>query len=250
LELGETVLEGSDWKIHPDSDISLQQTKSEALYEFVLDKTIKATSMDKDRKEIEIKAGKVVYGFYTSVSEKLPFFQFLYNEDGYETDEERHITNSPNYYIENTEYAENGYPNFTVNQEDSFLSVTTTYRGKRVVRQSMTQFDPVMERYVNLYKDSKTGDPIYGYIDEQYLSPIAVRNFVVNATDYDSTSGWDTSGTSMLKPKEDEAAADEYEIVQPEMNVRVLPDIFSKDYVYNPDLIYKSFLGIKFKSLN
>lgn len=249
LELGERVLEGSDWQLLPESNVSLQQTKSEALYEFTLkdNLVLTATSMDEDKKVIELKGGSIIYGFYTSVSEKLPFFQFLYCETDPQIDEDRHIINSPNYYIDNIEYEENGYPSFVISEPNSILAVTTAYRGKRVIRQIKTKFDPVMDKYVSIYKDSENNNNlVYGYVDEQYISPTAVRNFVVNGTDYNSTTGWDTSGVEIENlDKEDEKI-----IVQPDLNIRVLPDIFAEDYKYDPDLIYKSFLGIKFNYAN
>lgn len=231
LELGRRVLEESDWQVPDDADVHLQQTKSEALYEFTTNKQIHATSMAQGGGTIDISAGEIIYGFYNCVAERLPYFQFLYCQDAYETDDERHIINSPNYYIDETEYTDNGFPSFTVseiNGEAALLTITTQYRGKRVVRQAKIVYDPIADRYVNVYKDEDDNE-IYGYVDDEIISPSYVRNFVINSTDYDSLTGWAVSAHAE---------------VQPALEMATIPDIF--DTSYNKEVAYTSFLKVNF----
>ena len=239
LELGRKVLEDSDWQIVEDADIHLQQTKSEALYEFVLSESIDANSMKNKNASITIEAGQKIYGFYNCVAEKLSFFQFLYvPNESYEVDEERHITNSPNYYIDNTQYTTNGFPNFTIYQidgQDAILAISTKYRGKRVVRQPKTTFDPIIDKYVSVYKD-KNGKEVYGFMEDEIISPSYVRNFVVNSKDYDSLSGWATSGYKTGK-----------ETVQPKLELATIPDVFKN---YDENIDYVSYLKVNFENVN
>ena len=239
LELGRKVLEDSDWQIAEDADIHLQQTKSEALYEFVLGEQITANSMKDKNTSITIDAGQKIYGFYNCVAEKLSFFQFLYvPNESYEVDEERHIINSPNYYIDNTQYTTNGFPNFTIYKisgQDAILAISTKYRGKRVVRQPKTTFDPIIDKYVSIYKD-KDGKEVYGFMEDEIISPSYVRNFVVNSKDYDSLSGWATSGHKSGE-----------ETVQPKLELATIPDVFKN---YDENIDYVSYLKVNFENVN
>jgi hypothetical protein len=48
VELGRSVLEGSDWQIPEDNNIILRQTKEDPLYEILLTKDIKPLVMIAD----------------------------------------------------------------------------------------------------------------------------------------------------------------------------------------------------------
>ena len=82
VELGRKVLEGSDWQIPEEHDLILRQTKEEPLYEILLAQSLqgfKPMALDKEYEVVsEIAAGLKIYGFYTCVSNKSPYFQFLF----------------------------------------------------------------------------------------------------------------------------------------------------------------------------
>lgn len=228
VELGRKVLEGSDWQIPEDFDITLQQTKEEPLYKIVLTESIIGINMEDNTDLITIESGKEIYGFYTPIAEEIPFFQFLYREDGiYEKDEDRNITNSPNYFIDNVKYNE-GIPSFT-----NAMQVSNEYRGKRLIRKASTAFDRVLDKYVAIYED-ENGLEVRGYIEDEYISPSAVTNYVTNPKDFDSTIGWKEGGEK-----------DENEnVVYPVLEVTTLPDIFN--VVLTDDQVFTSYLKIKF----
>ena len=157
-QLGETVLEGSDWQIDQSVEKTIfKQTKEEPLYKIVLTQDISATNMEDENDSINIAAGQEIYGFYTPISEELPYFQFVYVADGkYEVDEDYVITNSPNYYIDGVTYRD-GIPSFASSKT---MVVSNEYRGARLVRKAITEYDNVIDKYVAVYKDSE-GNKVY-----------------------------------------------------------------------------------------
>ena len=116
--LAEQILEESDWKLGGENDI-ISQTKEEPLYKILITSAITAKDMAGKEADIEIGSGKYIYGFYSVISNEEPYFQFLYREDGdYEIDDDRVITNSINYYLENVTYVD-GKPEFALSMEIS-----------------------------------------------------------------------------------------------------------------------------------
>lgn len=229
-QLGETVLEGSDWQIDESVEKTIfKQTKEEPLYKITLTQDISATNMEDEKDTISIKTGKEIYGFYTPISEELPYFQFVYVADGkYEVDEDYVITNSPNYYIDGVTYRD-GIPSFASNKT---MVVSNEYRGARLVRKAITAYDNVIDKYVAVYEDSE-GNKVYGYVEDEYISPTTVSNYVTNPSDYDSLTGW-TAGTI------DEAAE------VPTLELTTIPDIFETPQAQE----YVSYLDLKLDTPN
>ena len=77
IELGERILEGSDWRLADGESDIIRQTIKEPLYEITLDTTIQGVDM-LTGDIINVAANQVVYGFYNTIMEKEEFFQFLY----------------------------------------------------------------------------------------------------------------------------------------------------------------------------
>lgn len=229
-QLGETVLEGSDWQIDETIEKTVfKQTKEEPLYKIVLTQGINATNMEDENDTIFIAAGQEIYGFYTPISEELPYFQFVYVADGkYEVDEDYVITNSPNYYIDNVTYKD-GIPSFASNKA---MEVSNEYRGARLVRKAITAYDNVIDKYVAVYEDSE-GNKVYGYVEDEYISPTTVSNYVTNSSDYDALTGW-TAGT----------ISDATE--PPALELTTIPDIFETPQAEE----YVSYLDLKLDTPN
>ena len=229
-QLGETVLEGSDWQIDDSAEKTIfKQTKEEPLYKIVLSQDVSATNMEDENDIIFIEKGQEIYGFYTPINEELPYFQFVYVADGkYEVNEDYVISNSPNYYIDDVTYEE-GIPSFTSNEA---MAVSNEYRGSRLVRKAITAYDNVVDKYVAVYEDSE-GNKVYGYVEDEYISPTTVSNYVVNSTDYDALTGW-TAGTTS---KETEP---------PTLELVTIPDIFENPQAEE----YISYLDLKLNASN
>ena len=216
-ELGETVLEGSDWQIDESVEKTVfKQTKEEPLYKITVSREFEATNMENEAEKIIIPTGAIIYGLYTPINEQLPFFQFVYVEDGnYEVNEDYVITNSPNYYIDDVIYVD-GIPDFSIESE---IFVSSDYRGARLVRRALTAYDDIIDKYVGVYEDAE-GKTVYGFSEDEYISPTSVINYVTNATDYDAMTGW-TAGTL-------DGATN-----APLLQVATLPDIFENPQAEN-----------------
>lgn len=186
-ELADSILEESDWK-RKDGD-TIRQYKEEPLYVMTISKAVTARRMldlsdEVGSETLNLAAGTKIFGFYQCVENKSNYFQFLYRADGnYPTNDDRVITNTPNYYIAD---AVDSNGNFIYFSND--YSISENYRGKRLVRSSQTKYDPITDRFVAVYK--KGDQTIYGYQETEYTTSDFLRNYIVNSKDFPSTDGW------------------------------------------------------------
>lgn len=184
--LAERVLDESDWRLGANNAI-ISQTKEEPLYEVKLSQSVTAYDM-KTKEQIDIDEEQTIYAFYNIIANQEPYFQFVYCADGkYEVDDDHVITNSPNYFIENVKYDEEGLPTFA-----SHMNISSTYRGDKLIRQAVTLFDSTIDRYVNVYEKDKT--EYYGYTKSEYITPTAVQTFITQGEGFSSDSGWEVGG--------------------------------------------------------
>lgn len=182
--LAEIVLAESDWKLKKTGKV-LKQTIEEPLYYAEINRPITLVNMEDDADSVSLASGELVYIFYNSIVNKLPYVQLLYAEN-YEIDDDSIITNSPNWYLDNVSYNENDMPDFV-----SSLVISDEYRGRRLVRKAKTKYDATIDKYVNVYLDDSNSE-IYGYSETKYTSPALVRSYITNPNSYDSSVGWST----------------------------------------------------------
>ena len=227
VQLGEKILEGSDWKIKDGSDI-LQQTKNEPLYEIILSREIVGTNMTNSADTVVIPAGKILYAFYSSIVEQSSYFQFLYSPTFYELDDDYVITNSPNYYTI-VSYNPDGIPDITDAQS---IYVSEKYRGRRLVRKVVTKYDSTIDKYVNVYNSN--GKEIYGYTETEYVSPAAVQSYVTNPTSYSSYTGWEVGGVQT-----------DGEVDYPQLDLACIPDPRDVALENFSDTEFKGYLKLK-----
>ena len=202
--LANTILDGSDWKLGEGND-ELTQTKEEPLYEIILGQTIEARNMKKDEEIITIPINSKIYGFYTPIINQDEYFQFLYVNGEYEVDDDYVITNSKNWYLTGTTYNQSGQPSFAKS-----MTISSIYRGDRLVRQAQTIYDATIDKYVYSYKEGQ----YYGYSETEYVSPSIVKNFITQPNSFTSTSGWAVGGVKVSG-----------ETKFPELSLQGLPDI-------------------------
>lgn len=227
VQLGERILEGSDWKIKDGSDI-LQQTKNEPLYEITLSREIVGTNMTNSADTIVIPAGKKIYAFYSSIVEQSSYFQFLYSSTFYELDDDYVITNSPNYYT-TVSYSPDGVPDITDAQS---IYVSEKYRGKRLVRKVVTKYDSTIDKYVNVYNNN--GKEIYGYTETEYVSPAAVQSYITNPNSYSSYTGWEVGGVQTNEGMD-----------YPQLDLACIPDPRDITFENFGDTEFKGYLKLK-----
>lgn len=183
--LAEYILDESDWKLRSSGEI-LKQTIEEPLYYIQLTRDITLGDMEGNNSNITLSSGTFVYAFYNNIVNQERYVQFLYAEE-YEIDDDYIITNSPNWFLEGVTYNTNGIPDFT-----DALTISSEYRGKRLVRKIKTKYDSTIDKYVNVYNKGA----IYGYSETEYLSPATIRSYVTNPNSYDSYTGWEIGCSS------------------------------------------------------
>ena len=188
VDIAKTILEESDWQVDEAACDIIQQRNEEPLYEIATNKEITGYNMNNEEETVTIPSNSIIYGFYSSISEEKPFFQFLYRADGaYAIDDDRVITNSEDWYIDGVVYIDNsGFPSPDFAR---YCSFSDQYRGKRLVRKEKTLYDPKTDKYVSLYADS-TGKDVYGFTVTEYISPTILKNLITNSENFVSTNGW------------------------------------------------------------
>ena len=218
------ILEESDWRIKENND-TLIQTLEEPLYRIKTNQVLSYRDMQDPSGTVKQFTGAVdIYVFYSNISEKSKRVQFLYNPDGYELDDDRIIINSPNYIIEEDTTYKNDIPNWA---ESVYFD--SSVRGKKLVQQALIQFDAKINKYVNLYKKKDEGEKIYyGYTENEYVTPTAIKNYITNGEGFVSQSGWEVGSNGN----------DEY----PDLELYGYPNVLDPNYVPSEDDKFRSFI--------
>ena len=164
-----------------------------------------------------------VLAFYSSCTGKPHRFQFiaLTEDDKIEQNEDNIITTENCQYF--IEYGPDDYtvPNNNYNlilptgwsvrdqgdseTGDKDTTVSYKYRGNRFGYAQQAVYLPKLDRYVNKYTNSAyinadgTDKIIYGYVDNEYVSPVLMTNLISN-TEFKNTSGW--KGVGYGTPKQ------------------------------------------------
>ena len=193
-ELGDKVLEGSDWYVDKVNSDIIKQKNKESLYVCELPSDITATIIDdfaykeniyKKGQEITLAAGTVIYVFYSSFVNKEKPIQFLYHnstsyDDGFVSDEDGFIINSPNYEAEVPDlffdYNANTY-------------ISSVFFGEKIVAKPITKYLSEIDKYCTLYVDEE-GQKYYGYSETEYASIAKIQNLLTNSNEFASASGW------------------------------------------------------------
>jgi hypothetical protein len=170
-------------------------------------------------------SGKTVLAFYSSCTGKPHRFQFIILPDYIEKNEDNVIINKdcqyfieydPEHYtVENEEYGFKLPTGWSVQDQgdvetdDKDTTVSYKYRGNRFGYAQQAVYLPKLDRYVKKYTHDTYGN-IYGYVDNEYVSPIIMTNLISN-TEFKNASGWKgiaygTSTGGSDKPKSEEKA--------------------------------------------
>lgn len=202
-ELVKQVLDGSGWSFDEENSAHIIQKTEEPVYESITNNIVNVTlqSQTGDTNK-NIPSSKQILVFYSSIIDIVDIdfidkeIQFLYSENGYSTDENEMLVNNGDCYIGSFQVKKNGdyvecYQNnslkFRVNTADG---VSLRYRANRLVKTQITEYDSLLERHVNLYTDTQTGNQVYGYQTSYFTDPLAIVNFVVNSSNFKNTEGW------------------------------------------------------------
>ena len=208
-ELGEKILEDTDWSVDSSSEI-IQQEKEEPLYEIYT--TNKFTALNETlNNNISIPSGSKILVFYSikdNIEDGNGYFQFLYSPDGkFQHDYNSQLIIEADCYsaVANFTETSEGVYNVKVGRTKVFsfsfnLGVSSMERGKRLVRAQKSIFDSLTQKYVKFYnlkkdwtvngKTYKKNDLIYGYKDAVYKDAVTINNLLVNYKNFASTEGW------------------------------------------------------------
>ena len=193
-ELAKKVLEGTDWVVDTGSSDHILQTIEEPLYKAFLKKNI--TVKDEKNKDVTIELEKdpqtgmliyvPIYVFYSVVQEKKSYVQFIYNTS-YETESNSQLLKENNCYsIDMKAEGWKGFASTYLNGDPVF---SDDYRGKRLVRKQLQEFNSALNRNCYVYKD-QSNNKVLGYSTVEYKDPTVVLNLISNSKEFVDTNGW------------------------------------------------------------
>ncbi len=180
-ELAKKVLEGTDWVVDTDNSDHILQTIEEPLYRATLTQNLDAK--DKNGTIKTILGGSVIYLFYSVVQEKKSYIQFIYNTS-YETESNSQLLKENNCYS-----VEMDWSVFEGLLDSNMGIVFSDYRGKRLVRKQLQEFNNALNRNCYVYKD-QSNNKVLGYSTVEYKDPTVVLNLISNSKEFVDTNGW------------------------------------------------------------
>lgn len=180
-ELAKKVLEGTDWVVDTDNSDHILQTVEEPLYRATLTQNLNAK--DKNGTIKTILGGSVIYLFYSVVQEKKSYIQFIYNTS-YETESNSQLLKENNCYS-----VEMDWSVFEGLLDSNMGIVFSDYRGKRLVRKQLQEFNNALNRNCYVYKD-QSNNKVLGYSTVEYKDPTVVLNLISNSKEFVDTNGW------------------------------------------------------------
>ena len=199
-ELGERVLEGTDWKL--DTSDIIRQTIEEPVYDLsgIQVKSFVAKNEITDE-DVTIPDGAKILVYYSVFNEKKSYFQFHYVKDGKFLTENNSmlITNGDCLSVDNVTWEENSikYNNQIIITFPQYSQVSNFYRAKRLVKSQLQEFEVLTEQYCYVYntQENGTGEKVYGYIDTKTTDATMVINLLANNgfNGFTGSEGWTTA---------------------------------------------------------
>lgn len=203
-ELVQKVLENTTWRYDTSSDELIQKIK-EAVYKKTTQSSFNAIKQSADGDTtVSIPSGKDILVYYSQISKLLDMknnetrqteCQFLYSADPYKTEYNDMLVVNGECYVVEFNWRRSG-DQFTAsinNQNiitiDLANGVSNEYQAERLVKSQISEYDQLLDRFVNLYKDSDEND-IYGLQTIEYSDPQIVINLIVNPNNFVNTQGW------------------------------------------------------------
>lgn len=204
VELGDSILEGSDWRVNRDDCDLIKQKNVENLFAYTLRSSVRATVMD-DYEFIDnmidehmtkgtvqtIPAGQTIWVCYSSIINEDPTIQFFWRNrtstaDDYVVDEDGVIMNSPNW--------QSARPTIDFNIED--MEASDVYFGNMLVSKQKTVYLQTIDRYCTVWK--RGGQTYYCFQDTEYASVAEIQQMLTNGANFTSTMGWTGVGNTTV----------------------------------------------------
>ena len=209
-QLATAVLDGSDWQYNNALSEQIIQKTEGPVYEVAVSNQISAIKQYPGQSgqlgdsSVTIQQNEKILVFYDSIVDLLDedkpkvTIQFLYSSSGeYITDiNDMLVINGDCCKIEGCESKFNQDSHILkINQNDITLfqidisdGVSENYRAERLVQTIKTEYDPLLDRYVELYK--KNNQDVYKINTTDYINPVNIINLIANPNNFTSTTGW------------------------------------------------------------
>ena len=194
IELGNYILEGTDWRVDAANCDKLIQRNKEMLYSYRIPEgdSITATNILDNNETITLE-DKVIYVFYSCKANNESKTQFLYVESNattydeaqlvYKIDENGFIVNSKNWIVETG----------TVNY--NYLT-SSKYFGEKIVEKQKSKYIPAIGETCTVWE--KNNQKYYCYTETEYSSIAEIQNILVNSADFLSVNGWTVNGNDSI----------------------------------------------------
>lgn len=196
IELGNYILDGSDWRVNEEDSDLIKQKNVENLFAYTLRSSVRATVMDDYDYDHNIThehmskgttqtipAGQTIWVCYSSIvngDDQIQFFwrQRTSTSDDYVVDEDGVILNSPNWQC--------ARPTVAFNIED--MEASDVYFGNMLVSKQKTIYIQAIDRYCTVWK--KGSATYYCFQDTEYASVAEIQQMLTNGSNFTSTMGW------------------------------------------------------------
>ena len=200
-QLVSKVIENTDWQFDSENSDIIYQKLEEAVYGVNTISTFTAKT-EPDLNDIIIPSNSNLLIYYScapaakenALKSKL---QFCYSADRYwkQDDNDMLVLNGTCCEVDvewvvNTDEniataTKDGQELFTIYFNDG---VSKKYRAERYVNSQRSQYNPIVDRYVDVYK--KDGKIIYGYKTTEFDDALSVVNLITNPSGFVNASGW------------------------------------------------------------
>ena len=185
-ELGEKVLQGTDWSINLDECDTLIQTNEEVCYECTLKNPIKnvPSMLDKNK---SFTVSKFYLPYSCVINNENPA-QIIVIDDNliYDTDDNVALYSDHNCLVEIIDNKINGV---------SFeKKISTAHRVEKILESPKVWYDDRLSSIVTLYEgkfdSTDKTKQLYCYEKKEIISPAINQNWIVNSKDFNSEWGW------------------------------------------------------------
>ena len=189
LELGNKIMEGTDWTIDEEGSDIIRATQKEQLVICTYSDDVNVTPILGGNEEKTLSGN--FYVFYSdyakvmSLEEGSAEIQVLYINHGDASDLDEYI-NEGNYSDEEGILTIGENCLFTATKSNLTKVKLSQFTGRRIVKQQKTRYNSALDKYVSIYNDGK----VEGFVETEYLTSQIVQNLITNSKDFQSTSGW------------------------------------------------------------
>lgn len=185
FELGNKVVENTDWQIIDDNTTIPNVEKSDHIYQYLeeplcqltIPGTVVLTNID-DLTEISVSASKVAI-FYSSF-EKTDNYDCLYpySEEGAAKDRDGLVIKNKDI----KQYIIAAH----INQE---FEINIPWRGRRRIESIKSAYDSIVKKNVLIF-NGNDAQTFHGWTETKFKNPASIQNLIANYKEFKNTNGW------------------------------------------------------------